>query len=257
MIGIDFNLPLNLGQCTFANLLKGLADEYRADCFLATDKFPSEETFRQMCATISRQPSNEKFLLFRSISLHGFRPDNISPVTSGHRKLSAGNAAETLSLRYSRQCFPNHSGEGKRKSRLENIRGLCTNSDRQSSNTLCQRRFWHSIRPRSLCSGFNNRRFMFVTVPMGQLSQAQSRSQGTYADGLKRLNTDVYPHYRRKSPRRKYPRRSCFGAWRNLRNGSRLPRLRSPLFLYSKCFNFYYESQSQFRLSPSLLSQSR
>src|SRR3990172_5559529 len=145
MIGIDFNLPLNFGQYALIDSLKGLANEYRTDRFLATDRFSSKEAFRQMRATISRQPSNEKFLLFRSISLHGFRPDNISPVTSGHRNMFAGNAAETLPLWYSRQCFPNHSGEGKRKARLEKICGLCTNSDKQSPNALCQRRFWHPI----------------------------------------------------------------------------------------------------------------
>jgi len=31
MIGIDFNLPLNFGQYTFTDLLKGLANAYRTD----------------------------------------------------------------------------------------------------------------------------------------------------------------------------------------------------------------------------------
>lgn len=257
MLGIDFNLPLNLGQCTFADLSKELADEYRANCFLTTDRLPSPKAIRQMCPTISRQPSHKKFLLFRSIPLHGFCPDNIPPVSAGHRNVSACHAAETLSLRYSRRCITNHSCQSKRESRLENIRRFRTDSDKQSSNTLCQRRLWHPVRPRGLCSGFINHRSMFVAVSMGKISQAQSGCQDTYPDGLKRLYTHVYLHYRRKSPRCQYPRRSGFVAGRHLCHGSRLSRLRSSFYVYPKPFNFCYKSQNQFRLSSSLLSPSR
>src|SRR4030043_1520352 len=257
MVGIDFNLPLNFGQYVFMDISKGLANACRTNCFLTTNRLLSQKTIRQMRSTISRQPPSKKFFLFRSIPLYGFCPDNLSPKPAGHRNVSEDNAAKTLSLRYSWQCFPNHSGQSKRESRLENLCGLCTDSNKQSSDTLRQRRIRYSIEPRGLCSGFINHRFMFVTVSMGKISQAQSRGQDTYGDGLKRLYTHVYPHYRRKNPRCKYPRRACFRARRHLCNGSRLPRLRSSFFFYSKPFNFFYKSQNQFRLSSSLPSQGR
>jgi hypothetical protein len=210
-----------------------------------------------MCPQISRQQSNKNFFLFRSIPVYDFCTNNISAKSSGHRDLSAGNAAKTLPLWHTWECFPNHSCRSKRKSRLENIRGFCTDSDKQSANALRQRRIRPATGPRGLCAGFNNHRFVSFIISMGKISKTQGRSQSTHADGLKRLYTYVYPHYRRKSPRCKYPRRSCFRTWRNLHNGSWLPRLRTPLYIYWKPFNFCHESQKQFRLSSSLLPQCR
>ena len=257
MVGIDFNLPLNFGQYTFTDLLKGLANACWTNSFLTTDRLCSQKTIRQMCSQISRQPSNKNFFLLRPIPVYGVCSDNLSPEPSRHRNLSSSNAAKTLSLRYTGECFPNHAGEGKRKSRLENLRGLCTNPNKQSPNALRRRRLRHSTEPRGLCSGFNNHRFMSVTFSMGKISQTQSRSQGTHANGLKRLYTHSYPHYRWKSPRCQYSRRPDFRAWRHLHHGSRLPRLCSSLYVHSKPFNVYYKSQKQFRLPPSLLSESR
>ena len=257
MIGIDFNLPLNFGQYAFTDLLKGLANAHRANGFLATDRLSSQKTIRPMCSQIHRQLSSKDFFLFRSIPVYGFRPDNISSEPSRHRNLSEGNAAKTLPLRHTRKCFTQYIGKCKRTSRLENICRLRTCFDKQGSKTLCQRRLRNSIEPRGLCFGFNHHRFMSVTISMGKISQTQSRSQGTHADGLKRLYTHVYPHYRRKSPRCKYSRRADFGTWCNLHNGSWLSRLRSSLYFHPKPFIFHYKSQKQFRLQPYLLSPSR
>ncbi len=257
MIGIDLKSPIDFGHKTFTDSLKGSANVHRTNSFLTTVRLSSQKTIRQMRSAILWQPSSKNFFLFRSIPLYGICPDNISPEPSRHRKLSSGNAAETLPLRHTRECFTQYIGKCERTSRLENLRRLRTGFDRQSSGTLCQRRFRHSTEPRGLCSGFNNHRLMSFIVSMGKISQAQSRSQATHADGLKRLYTHVYPHYRRKSPRCQYSRRPDFRAWRHLHYGSWLPRRRSTLYVHSKPFNVCYKSQKQFRLPPSLLSQSR
>ena len=257
MLGIDLKLPIDLGRNTFSKFLKGLADVHRTNRFLATIRLSSQETFRQVRSQIRRQSSNKNLFLFRPIPLHGLCSDNLSPVSSGHRGVSAGNAGETLSLRYSRNCVAQYIGKCERTSRLENIRRLRTGVNKQSPRALRQRRFRHSTESRSLCSGFDNHRFMSVTFSMGKISQAQSRSQGTYANGPEGLYTHVYPHYRRKSPRCKYPRRTGFGVRGYLCHGSRIPRLCSSFYFYSKPFNLCYESQNQFRLSSSLLSQGR
>ena len=193
MIGIDFNLPLNFGQYAFTDLLKGLANAHRANGFLATDRLSSQKTIRPMCSQIHRQLSSKDFFLFRSIPVYGFRPDNISSEPSRHRNLSEGNAAKTLPLRHTRKCFTQYLSKCKRTSRLENIRRFCPGVDKQSSNTLCQRGLRHSTEPRGLCLGFNNHRFMSFTISMGKISQTQSRSKDTHADGLKRLYTYFYP----------------------------------------------------------------
>ena len=164
MVGIDFNLPLSFGQYTFMDLPKGLAHAHRTDRFLTIGRLPSQKTFRQICSLISRQSSDKNFFLFRSIPVYGFCPDNLSSEPAGHRDLSPRHADKTIPLRYSRECFPNHSGQGKRTSQLENIRGLRAGFNKQSPNALCQRRLWHSTEPRGLCSGFNNHRFMYVSV---------------------------------------------------------------------------------------------
>lgn len=77
MIGIDFNLSLNIGQYTFTDLLKGLANSYRTDNILATAGLPSQKAIRQMRSSISRKLSGENFFLFRSVSLHGICSDTI------------------------------------------------------------------------------------------------------------------------------------------------------------------------------------
>jgi len=257
MIGIDFNLHLTLSQYTFMDLLKGLANACWTNNLFATVRLSSQQTIRQMRPEIPRQPSDKNIFLFRSISVHGVCPDNLSSKSSRHRKLSSSNAAETLPLRHSRNRVTQYIGKCERASRLENIRRLRTGVNKQSQNALHQRRLWHSTEPRGLCSGFNNHRFMYDTVSMGTISQTQSRDQATYSDELKRLYTNVYPHYRRKSPRCKYPRRADFGIRGYLCHGSRVPRLCSSFYFYSKPFNFCYKSQNQFRLSSSLLSPSR
>ena len=201
MTGIDFNLPSTFGQYTFLDLLKGLANACWTNSFLTTVRLSPQKTILPMCSTISRQPSGKNVFLFRSIPLYGVCPDNISPEPSRHRSLSSSNAAETLPLRHTRECFTQYIGKCKQKSRLENLRRLRTGFDRQSSNTLCRRRLRRSTEPRGLRVGFNHHRLMSFTISMGKISQAQSRSQGTHAYGLKRLYTHVYPHYRRKSQR--------------------------------------------------------
>ncbi len=257
MIGIDFNLSLNLGQYTFTDLLKGLANAYRTDNFLTTIGFPSQKAIRQVRSTISRKLSGENFFLFRSVSLNGICSDNLSSESAGHRNMFAGDTAKAIPLQHTWESFTEHLGKCERTPGLENIRRLRKGFDKQSSNTLRQRRLWNSTEPRGLCSGFNHHRFMSDTVSMGKISQTQGRSKDTYTDGPERLYTNVYPHYRRKSTRCKYPRQIGFRAGRHLHNGPRLPRLCSSLYFYPKPFNFYYKNQKQLRLSTSLLSQGR
>jgi len=257
MVVVDLNSHIDFGQKTFTANRKGVANVYGTNCFFTTNRLSTETSIRQERPAIPRQLSNEDLFMFRSVSLHGFRSDNISAESSGYRDMPAGNAIQALPLWYSRKRVTQHIGECERKSRLENIRGLHTDLNKQSSNTLRQRRLRHSTESRSLCFRFNNHRSMFVTVSMGKISPAQSRRQDTHADGPQRLYTDVYPHYRWKSTRCKYPRRSHIGTGCHLCYGSWLPRLCTPLYFHSKPFNFYHESQKQFRLSPSLLSPGR
>jgi len=142
MIGIDFNLHLTLGQYTFVDLLKGLANACWTNSFLTAIRLSSKKTIRQMRSQISRQLQDKNFFMFRSISVHGIRSDNLPSKSSRHRNLSSGNAAKTLPLRHSWKSFTYHLGQGKRKSKLANIRRVRSSLDKQSSKTLRQRRLW-------------------------------------------------------------------------------------------------------------------
>src|SRR4030042_4484315 len=257
MVVFDLKSPIDFGHKTFTDSLKGLANVHRADCFLTTDRLSAKTQIRQMRSTIPWQPSNKKLFLFRPIPVYGFCSDNLSAKSSRHRDLSESIETKTLPLRHTRKCFTQHVSKCKRASRLENIRRLRSCIDKKSSNTLRQRRLRYSTETRSLCTGFNNHRLMSFTASCGKISQAQSRGKSAHTNGLKRLYTHFYPHYRRKRPRCQYPRRTDFRAWCNLHNGSRLPRLCSSLCFYSKPFNFCYKSQKQLRLYSSFLPQGR
>jgi len=216
MIGIDFNSFTTFSQYTFNESLKGLANASWTDCFLTTDRLSSKEAIRQMRSPISRQLSSKDFFLFRSVPVYGVRSDNIPTEPSRHRNLFTSNATKTLPLRHSQKRFTQYLGKCKRASKLENIRRLRTSVNKQGSKTLCQLRLRNSVKARGLCSGFNNHRFMSVTISMGQVSQTQSGTQGTHTNGPEGLYPLFYPHYRRKSTRCKYPRRTDFRAKRNL-----------------------------------------
>jgi len=196
MVGIDFNSSVSFGQYAFTESLKGMANAHWTDCFLTTNGFSSQKTIRQMCSPISRQLSSKDFFLFRSIPVHGFRSDNVSAEPSRHRDLSESDATKALPLRYPRKCFTQYPGKRKRASQLENICRLRSNLDKQSSKALCQRRLRYSVKTHRLCSGFDDHRFMPVTVSMGKISPTQSRSQGAHANGAEGFYTLFYPHYR-------------------------------------------------------------
>ena len=136
MVGIDLNLPLNFGQYTFIDILKGLASAYRTNSFLTVVRLSAQKDIRQVFTKISRKPSNKNLFMLRSIPVHGFCSDNLTAKPSGHRNLPESDAAKTLSLWNSWKCFSQHSGKGKRKSRLENICRFRTSFDKQGSNTL-------------------------------------------------------------------------------------------------------------------------
>ena len=254
MVVSDLKSPIDFGHKISTGSLKGLANVQRTDCFLTNDRLSAKTQIRQMCSTIPWKPSNKNFFLFRSIPMYGFCSDNLSPKSSRHRDLPESIEAKTLPLRHTRKCFTQHFSKRERASRLENIRRLRTDFDGQSSNTLCQRRLRRSTKTSFLRTGFNNHRFMPVTISMGKVSQTQSRSKGAHTNGPKRLYTLFYSYYRRKSTRCKYSRRTGFRDRFILHNGSRLHRLRSSFLVHSKSF---IKSQKQFRLpSPSVL-QSR
>ncbi len=217
----DFNSLIDFGQNAFMATSKGLANVHGTNSFLTTDRLLAKTQFRQMRSPISRQLPDKNFFLLRSIPLYGFCSNNISTEPSGHRNLSASNAFQTLSLRHPWKSFSQHPGQGKRESRLANICRLRTSVDKHRTEVVCQRRFRRTIETSRLRSRFNNHRFMSVTISMGKVSQTQSRGQATHANGPKRLYTLFYPHYRRKSTRCKYPRRTGFGARGYLCHGSR------------------------------------
>ena len=103
MVVVDLNSDIDFGQKTFTKNRKGLANVYRTNCFLATNRLSTETSIRQVRPTTQRQLSDKDFFMFRSVSVHGFCSDNISAESSGYRDMPAGNAIQALPLRYSRK----------------------------------------------------------------------------------------------------------------------------------------------------------
>ena len=89
----DFNLPVAFRLFPH----KGLADEYRANCFFPNHGPAPSLGFPQMCQTISWRPQNTKILLHGPISLYGIRSINLPREFARHRSMPARQSAKTLS----------------------------------------------------------------------------------------------------------------------------------------------------------------
>jgi len=250
MVVFDFNSSLNFCQNTFASTLKGLANAYRTHCLLTTIGFSTQAPTRHLYPPLSRQSSSSDIFLFRPVSLHDVCANNISPESSRYRNMSADDAVKAVSLRYSREGITEHTGEGKRNSRLAYLCGLRASFNCQSTDALCQRRFRRSTEPGCLCSRFDNHRFVFDAVSMGQIPSAQGRRQGAYAYGPARLCTVFHLHYRRQNARCKHSRRDSSGASCAIHNGSWLPRLCTSVHFHSKSLFLHNTGKKQFRLYP-------
>jgi len=253
MIVFDSKSAITNGliRCTFAH--KGLADEYRPNNFLANHGLHSQASFQSMRPSLSRQSPRAEIFVLRSIPVHGFRTTDVQ-ITSRHRNLPACDEAKTVPCGLPRQHRQEYAGRCQRKTPVADICRLRTDTHCQGTNIISRRQLWHRSQKYHLRTRLNNHRLVSDVIPMGTVSQTQKRRQGAYADGLKRLYTLFYPHYRRFCSRCQLSRRTAYRAWRVLHHGSRLHRLCTTLHFYKEHGLLCDTRQDQSRLYTHQLS---
>src|SRR3989339_225499 len=178
--------------------------------------------FSTLRRTLLWEPQSETVFVLGSISMYGLCPTNISGEPSGHRNLFADDEAKVVSCRSARGDSKKHAGQRQQQTRLENLCGLCSDTDPKSKEVIRGRRFWRRTQAGRLRAGRDSNRFMPFLVSVGEVSQGQSRGEITYSFGFTREYTDDSYHYSGQYSRGKYSRRVELGAAGNLHYGSGL-----------------------------------
>jgi hypothetical protein len=174
---------------------------------------------------ISGKQQRQKFQLSRPISLHGLRSTDLSRESPRYRSMPSSPTTEVIPHGY-----PRHRGQikSRRCQRAEGLAYICRSRpfiDHHSPRALQQRPIRHRFRANSICSGCNHDRFMFIDVPLGNLSPDQGCNQIAYTTGPAGQYPNVHQHLRWKSTRCKHPRFASHRTRRFLHNGSWLPGL--------------------------------
>ena len=156
---------------TFSMTLKGPGRVQRSIHLLATNGFLSKTRIQQVRSSAQRQSSSQNIHLPGSVPVHGLCTVDRPGKPARHRNLSSRVAFQSLPCRYSRKDLSQHIGRRQRKTRLANLSGFRTGSDRSSKVALHPRRIRSHIRQRSLCTRLNNHRSVPDTVSVGTVSQ--------------------------------------------------------------------------------------
>ena len=188
------------------NLDKGVANEYWKNDFRSSHGFFTITQISQMCQTLSRQLQNQKLFLLRPIFVHGLCSTNLSRKFARYRNLPSVNEKQIISYGHSKQNLSQHFSRCQRKSRLAYLRRLCASLNSYCQRLISQRRFWCRIRKHRLCTGCNHDRFMPLVIPLGTISQKQSRNQAAYASGSAWQHSNIYRNNRSSFARCQYSR---------------------------------------------------
>ena len=246
----DFNLPVAFRPFPH----KGLADEYRANCFFSNYGPAASLGFPQMRQAVSWRPQNTTILLHGPISKHGIRSINVPREFARHRSLPARQPVKTLSYGHSIPYLTKHISRRQRKSRSANLRRLRLNPYIHCQRPLCQGRFRHQSSSRSIRSRLNNDRFMPVSISLGTVSQNQRSHQTSYITQPTRQYSRVHPYFRRKTARCQCSRYFNCSARFLLSDGSRLCRFRPSLYHTAGIRFFCNTQQTQLPVQKTLLA---
>src|SRR3989339_710216 len=161
--------------------------------------------FSTLRRTLLWEPQSETVFVLGSISMYGLCPTNISGEPSGHRNLFADDEAKVVSCRSARGDSKKHAGQRQQQTRLENLCGLCSDTDPKSKEVIRGQRFWRRTQAGRLRAGRDSNRFMPFLVSVGEVSQGQSRGEITYSFGFTREYTDDSYHYSGHYSKKHYP----------------------------------------------------
>ena len=254
---IDLNLLLSCGDISQSLVRRTTANEYRAYSFFTNPRLHPKASIQSLRQSLQWQLSNQIFFMFRPISNDGFRTANISRQFARCRNLLASFRKQTISLWLSREKFSKYLGRCERKKKLANISRLCTSSDNQSQTTLYGRRLRHHIRKYGLRLRCNRNRLMPFAVSMGPASQTQKCRKAPHADGLERLHTYVYTHYKRCCTRNDSLSHDASGTAGHICHGQRLHRLCNIIQFFKEQLFLCHSSKKEHSLLSQMFSSDR
>ncbi len=236
---------------------EGVTHELRQNHFFSNYGFFTSLRISQMCRTLFRRLSPTKFLLYGSVFLHGLCSAYFSRKPSRYRSLSSVYSKQTLAHGFSWQNISLDFSRLKRKTRLANLRRLCSSINQHCKKVICQRFFQRRSKSNGLRSRFNNNRFMPFFISMGSVSQKKISHKAPHVVRPKGLNTLLHTHYPWFRTRSEYIRPTHSITRFRLCYGSRLHRLRTSLSFKRTVSFFCRTIKKQSCLSKALFQQSR
>ena len=241
----------------FGKTLWGYTDVYRTISFQSGYGFHAVTYFPLLRSQISRRLQSKKIYLSRPVPLYGFRPNYIQRKPPRYRGLLTLAKQKALPHGHPEQSIQVNPCRCQRKSRLENICRVSSNTHRDGSRSLQSRFLPRRAERNNLRPGCNNYRSLSFSVPLGNLSQNKSSDQTSYTVGSQRQHPNIHPYLRWQAARCQRPGYSPVRGWGFLCHGSRLPGLRAPLLFYSRSRFFCHQSQNEYQVQKNLLPPCR
>ena len=254
---IDLNSLLSCGDILLSLIRRSAINEQPENSFFTDSRFHPKASIQSLRQSLQRKLSSQIFLMLRPIFDNGLCSTGIPRKSKRYRNLFKSFGRKTLSLRLPRKSLSQQSGQCQREKRLANIPRLCTSFDCQSKAALCRRGIRHHIKKYRLCFGRNRDRSMSVTISMGPTSQAQKCSKASYADGLKRLYTHVYTHYKRCCTRNHRLSHCASGTAGHIRHGQGLHRFCNIIQFFKEQLLLCHSSKKEYSLLSQMFSSNR
>ena len=254
---IDLNWLLSCGDILLSPSRRYAANEQRTNSVFANTRLYSKAPFQNLCQSIQWQLQCQIVFVFRSIFDDDICTTDIPRKLARYRNLFASFKRQVVSLRFPWKYFANHFSRCQREKRLANISRLCTSANQKSKAALHRRRLWRYSKKYSLCFGRNSDRSVFDTVSVGSTSQSKKCGKDAYANGLKRLYTHVYTHYKRCCPRNDCFPNFAIGTIGHICNGQRLHRFCNIIQFVKEQLLLCYQSKKERSLLSKVFSASR
>jgi len=225
---IDLKLGTVQNEGSVGLTRKGASHEFWQNRFLSTDGFHFSIRVSEMRGAISRRVQGQGIHLLESVSMHGICPADVQGKSERHRGVSSLCSNQAVSSWDSRESRPEYSGSCECGTRLAHLRGICASFDSESPKALRRGGIGSPSRSNSLCFGFNDHRFMFITFPMGQIQETESCDQNAHPVRYSRQRSNPCHYYSRQGSRREYSRRTAVRSRRYLHSGSSVSGLCTP-----------------------------
>jgi len=234
-------------------LMDGDAGHVRRQVHIfSTHGFCSLATFANLYRSQLRRLQNPNIPMCGTVPRNGIRPINLPPQFARGRGVSSSSPTQALPFGHSKLGFAQQHGLGQPHTRLANLCRLRSNSHPESQATLSGRRPRTRSRRHRVRFGRHHYRLVPFAISLGKVSSYQRGDQVAYPaespGRYSRIHTDI---------RLETARRQCFGsplagAWRVLRDGSRLSRLRAFVCFASSEIILCHPLQKQFQVQASL-----